>query len=176
MSILANAHFKPGMLHKKKGDDTSCTAAIEHFEKALELQIECDGEEDNRVALINDNLGSLYASRKDFLVAKKHYSSAYSIYEKSSDRDDATVSDCAFRLGGVLEELASDLALDFYEEALRVHRSNAAEDDAQSAEILFRKGRVHHWGGARREAAKCFEEVRLSSCVCPPRVACYRPD
>ena len=155
--MLADAHFYPGMLYKKRDEEEK---AIEHLEKALELSKQCDGEKSSRVATIDDTLGMLYASRNEFTIAKKHFSSAYHIYETTIGRDDLTTSDCAFRLGKVLEELESNLSLDFFKESLRVHRLNMTEDDERVAELLFCCGRFHLKNDDRQEdAAKCFEEA-----------------
>mmetsp|Transcript_19746 Transcript_19746/g.37054 ORF Transcript_19746/g.37054 Transcript_19746/m.37054 type:complete len:202 (+) Transcript_19746:1710-2315(+) len=154
--MLADAHFKPGMLNKRRGD---VDKAIEHLEKALELTIQCDGEEHIKVASITENLGMLYSSRKEFAVAKKHYSTAYGVYEKSIGRDNLRTSDCAFRLGEVLESLESGLALDFYKESLRVHRLNVVDDDERVGEILFCSGRVLLFQGSDEDAVTIFEEV-----------------
>ena len=71
--MLADAHFKPGILCKKRGDEKR---AIEHLGKALELTGQCDGEMTERSARIADNLGALYASQNALADARKHYSSA----------------------------------------------------------------------------------------------------
>ena len=71
--MLADAHFKPGILCKKRGDEKR---AIEHLGKALELTEQCDGEMTERSARIADNLGALYASQNALADARKHYSSA----------------------------------------------------------------------------------------------------
>lgn len=154
--MLADAHFNPGMLYKKRDDSDN---SIEHLEKALELSKQCEGEKSIRVATITDNLGMLYASRKEFSVAKNHYSSAYSVYEKAIGREDLTTSDCAFRLGKVLDALESDLAMDFYKESLRVHKLNMTDDDERVGEILFCEGSFFLKRSAHHEAVKCFEEV-----------------
>ena len=153
---MGEAHFQPGMLYKKRGDEEK---AIEHLEKALELTKQCHGDKNMRVGTITDNLGMLYASREELAEAKKHYSIAYSVYEKTVGRDDLTTSDCAFRLGGVLEGLKSNLALDFYKESLRVHRLNMTEDDERVGEILFCLGRVNGKKKDYQDAVKCFEEA-----------------
>ena len=153
--MLAESHFSPGMLHKKRGETEK---AIEHLEKALELTNQCS-KTSIRIATITDHLGMLHASREEFAVAKKYYSSAYSLYEQSVGRDDLTTSDCAFRLGKVLEAMESDLALDFFKESLRVHRLNMAEDDGRTGEILLCMGRVFLQREAHQDAVKCFEEV-----------------
>ncbi|KAL7554747.1 hypothetical protein ACHAWF_018279 [Thalassiosira exigua] len=154
--MLADAYFKLGMLHKRRGDTEN---AIEECQKSLELTEQCDGEDSIKVATISDNLGMLLKEQKDFAEAKKHYSTAYSVYEKSVGRDDLTTSDCAFRLGQVLEALKSDLALDFYTESLRVHRANMAEDDERVGDLLFCSGRMYFKKEAYQDAAKCLEEA-----------------
>ena len=131
--MLVNAHIDPGILFKERGDTER---SIEHLETALKLTKKCDGESSFREGEIADHLGMLYASRSDFASAKLHYSTAYSVYEKTIGRDDLTTSDCAFRLGGVLEALQSNLASDFYKESLRVHRLNMAEDNERVGDIL----------------------------------------
>ena len=173
ISMLADAHFKSGMLNKRRGD---VDKSIEHLEKALEFTKQCNGEKHIKVASITDNLGMLYASRKEFAVAKQHYSSAYGIYEKSVGKDDLKTSDCAFRLGEVLEALESNLALDFYKESLRVHRLNMAEDDARTGDILFCSGRVFLNGGDQQDAVKCFEEVCTSHVFSLWIVSSYHAD
>lgn len=159
--MLADAHFNIGMLHKKRGDDDD---AIENLESALDLTAQCNVEKTMRVAKISDLLGMLYASRKEFAVAKRHYSSAYSLYEQAIGRDDSTTSDCAFRLGKVLDALESDLALDFFKESLRVKRLNIAEDDERVAELLFCIGRFFLEREVHQDAVRAFEEVRHSKC------------
>ena len=154
--MLADAHFCPGMIYKKRD---STEKAIEHLEKALEFTNQCDGDTAKRIATIADNLGMLYSSQSEFAEAKNYYSSAYSLYEKSVGRDDLTISDCAFRLAGVLEAMKSNLALDFYKESLRVHRLNITEDDVKTGEILFCLGRFFLRREAYQDAVRNFEEV-----------------
>ena len=154
--LLADAHFRAGMLHKIMENTEE---AIEHLSKALDYTKQCSNEENRRLATITDALGMLYASKDEFNEAKKYYSSAYSIYEQVS-RNDPITSDCVFRLSKVLEVLESELALDFYKESLRVHRVNVTEDDERAAEIFFCLGRVCLTSGMHRDAVKYFEEVR----------------
>lgn len=156
LRLLADAHFKAGMLYKMTEDTEEAT---EHLIKALDYTKQCSDEESHRLATISDALGMLHASKEEYAEAKKYYSSAYSIYEKVS-RNHPITSDCVFRLSKVLEVLKSDLTLDFYRESLRVHRVNVEEDDARAAEILFCLGRVCLVRGLQREAVQYFEEVR----------------
>ncbi len=159
--LLADAHFKAGMLYKIMED---AEEAIEHLSQALDYTKQCSNEESHRLATITDALGMLHASKEEFNEAKKYYSSAYSIYEKVS-RNDPITSDCVFRLSKVLEVLESELTLEFYIESLRVHRVNVEEDDERAADILFCLGRVCLTRGLHKDAVKYFEEVRNDRCV-----------
>ncbi len=154
--MLANAHLDPGILFKERGDTER---AIVHLVTALELTKKCDGENSIREGEISDHLGMLYASRSDFASAKLYYSTAYSVYEKTIGRDDLTASDCAFRLGGVLEALQSNLASDFYKESLRVHRLNMAEDNERVGDILCCLARLFLRSESHQDAVGCFEEA-----------------
>ena len=154
--MLVNAHIDPGILFKERGDTER---SIEHLETALKLTKKCDGESSFREGEIADHLGMLYASRSDFASAKLHYSTAYSVYEKTIGRDDLTTSDCAFRLGGVLEALQSNLASDLYKESLRVHRLNMAEDNERVGDILCCLARLFLGSESHQDAVGCFEEA-----------------
>jgi tetratricopeptide (TPR) repeat protein len=156
--MLVNAHLDPGILFKERGDTER---SIHHLKTALELAKECDDDNSLREGEISDHLGMLYASRSDFASAKLHYSTAYSVYEKTIGRDDLTTSDCAFRLGGVLEALESNLALDFYKESLRVHRLNISEDSERVGDILCCLARLYLRSDSYQDAVGCFE-VALS--------------
>ena len=132
--LLANSHFDCGMLYKKRGETDK---SIEHLEKALELTNRYNCEKNMWIATILDNLGKLYTSKTEFSVSKIHYSSAYNVYENTIGRDDWITSDCAFRLGKVLDELLSTLAFDFFHESMRAHRLNITEEDERVSETLF---------------------------------------
>lgn len=160
IATLAEAHYRPGMLHKQREEVDN---AIEHLEKSLELyEHASDADIDEKLATISDNLGMLYVSREEYEVAKKHYSSAYSFYENCIGREDMLTADCAYRLGKVLEELESDLAEEFYTESLRVHRLNMVEDDERVGELLFCLGGISLAKGAGDDAVKHFEEVSIT--------------
>lgn len=155
--MLVDAHYNSGMLLKKL---LETERSIEQFEKALEATTKCYGERSIQEASITDNLGMLHASKSDYHLAKKYYSSAYSAYEIASGRDDLATSDCAFRLGMVLETLESKLALDFYKESLRVRRLQKVDDDERSADTLFYMARIFHKQDAHENAVTHLEEVR----------------
>jgi tetratricopeptide (TPR) repeat protein len=154
--MLVNAHLDPGILFKERGDTAR---SIHHLTTALELAKKCDDDKSLREGEISDHLGMLYASQSDFASAKLHYSTAYSVYEKTIGRDDLTTADCAFRLGGVLESLESNLALDFYKESLRVHRLNISEDNERVGDILCCLARLFLQSDSYQEAVGCFEEA-----------------
>lgn len=137
-SLIA-AHEASGMLCKKQKETDQ---AIEHLEKAHGLLESSDDK--SRLASVSDTLGMLYESKgqEDLASAKKHYSNAYSLYEKHVGRDKLATSDCAFRLAGVLKLLQSSLALDFYKESLRVRRLNVHQDDERAGEILYFVGTI----------------------------------
>ena len=154
-SLIA-AHEASGMLCKKQKETDR---AIEHLEKALEL-LE-SSEDKNQLASVSDTLGMLYESKgqEDLALAKKHYSSAYSLYEKHVGRDKLATSDCAFRLAGVLKKLQSSLALDFYKESLRVRRLNVHKDDERTGEILYFVGAILIKDKSFKLAVDSLEEV-----------------
>lgn len=154
--MLANAHRGSGLLYKERGDTKR---SIEHLELVLELTMKCDGDESLSQGEIYDHLGMLYVSRSDFELAKQRYSSAYSVYEKTIGRDDLTMSDCAFRLAGVLEALNSTLALDFYKESLRVHRLNMTDDNERVGDILCCIARILLRDNDYKDALECLEEA-----------------
>lgn len=156
--MMVDAHYNSGMLLKKL---LETERSIEQFEKALEAAKKCYGERSIQVATITDNLGMLHASKLDYHLAKKYYSSAYTAYETASGRDDLATSDCAFRLGMVLETLESKLALDFYKESLRVRRLHIVDDDERAAETLFYMARIFHERDAQENAVTYLEEVRI---------------
>lgn len=162
--MLADAHYHSGMLLKKL---LETERSIEQLEKALEATKTCYGESSIQEATVADNLGMLHASKSDFVLAKKYYSSAYSAYEIAVGREDLRTSDCAFRLGSVLEALASNLALDFYKESLRVRRLHVAVGDERVAETLFYIARLLHMRDAHQDALACLEEV------CEPTFECF---
>lgn len=153
--MLGDAHYNSGVLYMKR---LETERSIGHFEKALESARKCYGDNSIQEARITDNLGMLHTVKLDFATAKKYYSSAYSAYEKSIGRDDLTTSDCAFRLGMVLESLESTLALDFYKESLRVHRLHTAKDDERVSEILFNIARIFRKKDNHQGAIACLEE------------------
>jgi len=66
---------------------------VEHFEKALEMAKQCDGEQSERIATIEDNLGMQYALRHELIQSKTHFSSAYRIYEQTIGRDHIVTSE-----------------------------------------------------------------------------------
>ena len=154
--LLANSHFDCGMLYKKRGETDK---SIEHLEKALELTNRYNCEKNMWIATILDNLGKLYTSKTEFSVSKIHYSSAYNVYENTIGRDDWITSDCAFRLGKVLDELQSTLALDFFHESMRAHRLNITEEDERVSETLFCCGRYHWKSETHNLAIECFERA-----------------
>ncbi len=156
-NLLSDAYFSSGLLLKRKND---LEASVEHFEKALDMAKQCDGELSKRIATIEDHLGMQYASRLELVQSKTHFSSAYRMYEQTIGRDHIETSECAFRLGGVLEELEMDLALDFYNEALRVRQLHIKNDDEKSAEIMFCLGRVYLDRAMYQDAIKLFEKVK----------------
>lgn len=154
--MLADAHRGSGLLYKERGDTKR---SIEHLELVLELTIKCDNDESLSQGEIYDYLGMLYVSQSNFESAKQRYSSAYSVYEKTIGRDDLTLSDCAFRLAGVLEALNSTLALDFYKESLRVHRLNMTDDNERVGDILCCIARLFSRDKAHKDALECLEEA-----------------
>lgn len=162
----------------KKKDDLA--TSVEHFEKALEMAKQCDGEQSERIATIEDHLGMQYALRRELIQSKTHFSSAYRIYEQTIGRDHIVTSECAFRLGGVLEELEMDLALDFYSEALRVRQLHMS-DDQKSAEIMFCLGKVYLDRSAYQDAIKLFEKVKsqlfdvFSTLISPANIIPHSP-
>ncbi len=156
--MLANAHYQSGMLLKKM---LEIERSVDQFERALEATKKCYGEKSIQEATIADNLGMIHVSKSDYVLAKKYYSSAYSAYETAIGRDDLKTSDCAFRLGIVLEALESDLALDFYKESLRVRRLHIDDDDERVADTLFYIARLYLKRDDHQYAATCLEEVRI---------------
>ena len=154
-SLIA-AHEASGMLYKKQKETDR---AIEHLEKALGL-LE-SSEDKSRLASVSDTLGMLYESKgqEHLASAKKHYSNAYSLYEKHVGRDKLATSDCAFRLAGVLKLLQSSLALDFYKESLRVRRLNVHRDDERAGEILYFVGTILIRDKSFKLAIDALEEV-----------------
>ncbi len=156
--MLVNAHYHSGMLLKKM---LEIERSIDQFERALKATKKCYGERSLQEATITDQLGMLHVSKSDYVFAKMYYSSAYSAYETAVGRDDLTTSDCAFRLGIVLEALESDLALDFYKESLRVRRLHVSDDDERVAETLFHIARLYLKRDDHQYAVTCLEEVRI---------------
>ncbi|KAL3792663.1 hypothetical protein HJC23_009391 [Cyclotella cryptica] len=155
--LLALAHYKVGMIFQQKED---VAESIEHLEQGLNLTKKYN--EDNRdstEAMITDTLGMLYASRQEYDAAKKYLSESYSLYEKTFGREHLTTSDCAFRLAECLEHVGSNLALDFYEESLRVRRLNVSDDDERVGTLLFCIGRLHFSKGSFIDAANSFDEA-----------------
>ena len=154
---LALAHYKAGLLCKTKGN---LNDSIEHLEQGLSSikQLEDDSHSSTE-AMIADTLGVLFMLKEDFDTAKQYFSNSYSLFEKSLGKDHETTADCAFRLAECLEHVGSNLALDFYEESLRVRRLHITEDDEMVGVLLYSIGRVHFCNNAFVDAITSFDEV-----------------
>lgn len=158
LRLVALAHYRAGLLYQSKEE---ISESIEHLEQGLSYikQIEQSDNQDSAEAMIADTLGVLYASKQDYDTAKQHFSDSYSLYEKTLGREHATTADCAFRLAECLENVGSRLALDFYNESLRVHRLHISDDDERVGTLLFAIGRVHFNNDDFMDAANAYDEV-----------------
>ena len=156
--LMALAHYKAGLLCKAKGD---LADSIEHLEQGLGSikQLE-DDSQGSTEAMIADTLGVLFVMKEEYDTAKQYFSDSYSLFEKSLGRDHMTTAACAFRLAECLEHVGSNLALDFYEESLRVRRLNLTDDDKTVGMLLYSIGRVQFDNNAFVDAIKSFDEVR----------------
>jgi tetratricopeptide (TPR) repeat protein len=155
--LVAFARYKAGLLCKARDD---LSESIEHLEQGLSSIKQLEGDSHHSTeAMIADTLGTLYAAKQEYNTAKQYFSDSYSLYEKSLGREHVTTAECAVRLAECLEHVGSDLALDFYEESLRVHKLHASEDDETAGNLLFCIGRVQFDKEAFTDAARSFDEV-----------------
>jgi tetratricopeptide (TPR) repeat protein len=119
---LAHLHYQLGHIHDEKGDLDN---ALEHYEEALDIQLDNLASDDPSLSMTYTGIGSVLHSQYNFDEALEHFQHALQLARKNSKPDLLKIAIIHSYIGGVFDEQDEpDKALDSYQEALHIRQKH----------------------------------------------------
>ena len=130
-----------GGIYQVQGD---ISRAKEYYEKALNISLSVNGENDLGVAVCYSNIGGIYQDQGDYVNALTYYKKALEI-QLSYGEISPDVSTTYNNIGNLYSDQRNkSKALEYYEKSLKIDLSLYREDHPQVATQYYNIGQVYY--------------------------------